>query len=72
MLFHTETGFFFRRHSDVGFAEVESDAGKEDDKAVLLEGGAIKSIPSGARIPPTFSTVVRFTKEALVPSNGSC
>ncbi|XP_023548235.1 protein REDUCED WALL ACETYLATION 2-like isoform X1 [Cucurbita pepo subsp. pepo] len=48
------------RHSDVGFAEVESDAGKEDDKAVLLEGGAIKSIPSGARIPPTFSTVVRF------------
>lgn len=48
------------RHSDIGLAEVESHTGKEDERAVLLEGGAIKSIPSGVRIPPSFSTFIRF------------
>lgn len=64
-IFHTETGSFFRRHSDIGLAEVESHTGKEDERAVLLEGGAIKSIPSGVRIPPSFSTFIRFTKESI-------
>ncbi|XP_038904525.1 protein REDUCED WALL ACETYLATION 2-like [Benincasa hispida] len=48
-------------HPDVGLAEVESHNVKEDDRAVLLEGNVIKSIPSsGATISSTFSTIFRF------------
>uniref|UniRef100_A0A0A0KGC4 Cas1p 10 TM acyl transferase domain-containing protein n=1 Tax=Cucumis sativus TaxID=3659 RepID=A0A0A0KGC4_CUCSA len=48
------------RHSDIGLTEVENLTGKEDDRAALLDGEAIKSIPYGARIPPSFSSFIRF------------
>ncbi|XP_022930546.1 protein REDUCED WALL ACETYLATION 2-like isoform X1 [Cucurbita moschata] len=48
------------RDSDVGLAEAESLSVKEDDRAVLLDGGAIKPSPYGARIPPSFSNLLRF------------
>ncbi|XP_008458332.1 protein REDUCED WALL ACETYLATION 2 [Cucumis melo] len=59
------------RHSDIGLAEVESLTGKEDDRATLLDGEAIKSIPSGARIPHSFSSFIRFImlKESFLIEN---
>ena len=45
--------------------EVENLTGKEDDRAALLDGEAIKSIPYGARIPPSFSSFIRFTKGSI-------
>ena len=70
---HTESGYVFRRDSDVGLAEAESLSVKEDDRAVLLDGGAIKPSPYGARIPPSFSNLLRFIKETMdFSSNVNC
>ncbi|XP_073028922.1 protein REDUCED WALL ACETYLATION 4-like isoform X1 [Primulina eburnea] len=49
------------RNSDINLAELTlTGAVKEDDRAVLLEGGALQSAPSGLRNSFVVSNVIRF------------
>ena len=50
------------RYSEVNLVEVEKDAVKEDDRAVLLEGGGLQSASPKARTPSTTSPIFRFAK----------
>lgn len=44
----------------MNLVEVEKDAVKEDDRAVLLEGGGLQSASPRARTPSTASPIFRF------------
>ncbi|KAF3456383.1 hypothetical protein FNV43_RR01033 [Rhamnella rubrinervis] len=48
------------RHSDVNLVELVNETIKEDDKAVLLEGGALQSASPKARTSYASSPVIRF------------
>ncbi|XP_058000864.1 protein REDUCED WALL ACETYLATION 2 isoform X1 [Hevea brasiliensis] len=48
------------RHSDIRLAEVGNDTVKEDDKAVLLEGGGLQSASPKAKSSPASSPIFRF------------
>ncbi|XP_050372540.1 protein REDUCED WALL ACETYLATION 2 isoform X1 [Argentina anserina] len=48
------------RYSEVNLVEVEKDAVKEDDRAVLLEGGGLQSASPKARTASTTSPIFRF------------
>ncbi|CAN1281707.1 Protein REDUCED WALL ACETYLATION 2 [Linum perenne] len=48
------------RHSDINLVEVGNDAVKEEDRAVLLEGGGLQSGSPKARTSNTSSPIFRF------------
>lgn len=48
------------RHSDVNLAEVWNDTVKEDDRAVLLEGGGLQSASPKSRSSSATSPIFRF------------
>ncbi|XP_062174295.1 protein REDUCED WALL ACETYLATION 2-like isoform X1 [Alnus glutinosa] len=48
------------RHSDVNLAEVGNDTVKEDDRAVLLEGGGLQSASPKSRSSSATSPIFRF------------
>ncbi|XP_021906971.1 protein REDUCED WALL ACETYLATION 2 isoform X1 [Carica papaya] len=48
------------RHSDINLVEVGNDTIKEDDKAVLLEGGGLHAASPRARSSSTTSPLIRF------------
>lgn len=48
------------RHSDVNLAEMGNGTVKEDDRAVLLEGGGLQSASPKSRSSPTTSPIFRF------------
>lgn len=52
--------FYTSRHSEVNLVEVEKDAVKEDDRAVLLEGGGLQSASPKARTSSATSPIFRF------------
>ncbi|CAL5393506.1 unnamed protein product [Camellia sinensis] len=47
-------------HSDISLVELANETVKEDDRAVLLEGGGLQSASPKARSSPVTSHVVRF------------
>ncbi|KAJ9181773.1 hypothetical protein P3X46_005831 [Hevea brasiliensis] len=49
-----------KAHSDIRLAEVGNDTVKEDDKAVLLEGGGLQSASPKAKSSPASSPIFRF------------
>ncbi|OAY56164.1 protein REDUCED WALL ACETYLATION 2 isoform X2 [Manihot esculenta] len=49
-----------KAHSDIGLVEVGNDTVKEDDKAVLLEGGGLQSASPRAKSSPASSPIFRF------------
>ncbi|KDP27955.1 hypothetical protein JCGZ_19035 [Jatropha curcas] len=49
-----------KAHSDIGLAEMGNDAVKEDDRAVLLEGGGLQSASPRAKTSPASSPIFRF------------
>ncbi|BFG14897.1 hypothetical protein CerSpe_011700 [Prunus speciosa] len=48
------------RYSEVNLVEVEKEAVKEDDRAVLLEGGGLQSASPKARTSSAWSPIFRF------------
>ncbi|KAM2348704.1 hypothetical protein FF1_012178 [Malus domestica] len=48
------------RYSEVNLVELEKEVVKEDDRAVLLEGGGLQSASPKARIPSGYSPIFRF------------
>lgn len=48
------------RHSDVNLAEMGNGTGKEDDRAVLLEGGGLQSASPKSQSSPAVSPIFRF------------
>ncbi|KAK9287963.1 hypothetical protein L1049_016408 [Liquidambar formosana] len=48
------------RHSDVNLVELEKESVKEDDRAVLLEGGGLQSASPKARSSSATSPIIRF------------
>ena len=60
-MFLTEVvGASSSRHSDISLVEMGSDAVKEEDRAVLLEGGALPSASPRARSSTASSSIFRF------------
>ncbi|XP_073028923.1 protein REDUCED WALL ACETYLATION 4-like isoform X2 [Primulina eburnea] len=58
---HRKHSSFPKPNSDINLAELTlTGAVKEDDRAVLLEGGALQSAPSGLRNSFVVSNVIRF------------
>lgn len=53
------------RLSDVNLAELGNGTVKEDDRAVLLEGGGIQSASPKSRSSPATSPIFRFLKTVL-------
>lgn len=53
------------RHSDANLAELGNEAVKEDDSAVLLEGGGLQSASPRSRSSSTTSPIFRFLKTSL-------
>ncbi|GFZ21758.1 O-acetyltransferase family protein [Actinidia rufa] len=51
---------FTCRHSDIGLVELGNESVKDDDKAVLLEGGGLQSPSPKARSSSVTSRIVRF------------
>ncbi|KAJ8766225.1 hypothetical protein K2173_022284 [Erythroxylum novogranatense] len=49
-----------KAHSDIGLVEVHDETIKEDDSAVLLEGGGLHSASPRASASPAFSPIFRF------------
>lgn len=47
-------------HSDVNLAEMGNGTGKEDDRAVLLEGGGLQSASPKSQSSPAVSPIFRF------------
>jgi len=47
-------------HSDINLVEMGSDAVKDEDKAVLLEGGALQSGSPRARSLTASPSIIRF------------
>lgn len=52
---------FTGRHSDINLVELGNGV-KEDDSAVLLEGGGLQSAPPRVRSSSVTSQIVRFVK----------
>lgn len=50
------------RYSEVNLVQVEKVAVKEDDSAVLLEGGGLQSASPKARTSSATSPIFRFSK----------
>ncbi|XP_004295053.1 PREDICTED: CAS1 domain-containing protein 1-like [Fragaria vesca subsp. vesca] len=57
---HKKNSLSTKLYSEVNLVEVEKDAVKEDDRAVLLEGGGLQSASPRARTPSTASPIFRF------------
>ncbi|KAI8003706.1 Protein REDUCED WALL ACETYLATION 2 [Camellia lanceoleosa] len=47
------------RHFDISLVELANETVKQDDRAVLLEGGGLQSVSPKARSSPVTSHVVR-------------
>lgn len=52
--------FSFSGQSDINLVEMSSDAVKDEDKAVLLEGGALQSGSPRARSITASPSIIRF------------
>lgn len=55
---------FSDRNSDINLVELTLTGGvKEDDRAVLLEGGVLQSASSGLRNSSVASNIIRFVEK---------
>ena len=52
--------YFSGRHSDINLVELGNDTVKEDDRAVLLEGGGLQSSSPRVRSLTVTSHIARF------------
>ncbi|CAL5395801.1 unnamed protein product [Camellia sinensis] len=60
ILEYKKNSVLFKSHSDISLVELANETVKEDDRAVLLEGGGLQSASPKARSSPVTSHVVRF------------
>ncbi|GMP57157.1 hypothetical protein CsSME_00021357 [Camellia sinensis var. sinensis] len=60
ILEYKKNSVLFKSHSDVSLVELANETVKEDDRAVLLEGGGLQLASPKARSSPVTSHVVRF------------